>query len=104
MFPSAPHNWRMDMTTTPQPRKGRGAGTNESGRFESEKGGPFGDGWGSSEAEPARLPTTLSVDTTRTIIARNDSPDIGFDRSINPHPGCGAGCIYLYSRPQHANS
>ena len=55
----------MDMPATPLPRKGRGAGTNESGRFESEKRMPFDDGWGSSEAEPARLPTTLSVDTTR---------------------------------------
>ena len=92
----------MDMPATPLPRKGRGAGTNESGRFESEKRVPFDDGWGSSEAEPARLPTTLSVDTTRTIIARNDSPDIGFDRSINPYRGCEHGCIYCYARPSHA--
>src|SRR5437764_689088 len=102
MFPSTFHNWRMDMPATLKPRKGRGAGTNESGRFESEKRVPFDDGWGSSEAEPARLPTTLSVDTTRTIIARNDSPDIGFDRSINPYRGCEHGCIYCYARPSHA--
>src|SRR6195256_1310821 len=102
MFPSTLHNWRMDMPAPPQPRKGRGAGTNESGRFESEKRVPFDDGWGASEAEPARLPTTLSVDTTRTIIARNDSPDIGFDRSINPYRGCEHGCIYCYARPSHA--
>src|SRR5207249_6761057 len=50
----------------------------------------------------ARLATTLSVDATRTIIARNDSPDIGFDRSINPYRGCEHGCIYCYARPSHA--
>jgi len=92
----------MHMPATPQPRKGRGAGTNESGRFETEKRVPFDDGWGSSEDEPARLATTLSVDATRTIIARNDSPDIGFDRSINPYRGCEHGCIYCYARPSHA--
>ena len=90
------------MPATPQPRKGRGAGTNESGRFETEKRMPFDDGWGSSEDEPARLATTLAVDATRTIIARNDSPDIGFDRSINPYRGCEHGCIYCYARPSHA--
>src|SRR5438128_5782789 len=102
MFPSTPHNWRMDMPATPLPRKGRGAGSNESGRFETEKRMPFDDGWGRTEAEPARLATTLSVDATRTIIARNDSPDIGFDRSINPYRGCEHGCIYCYARPSHA--
>src|SRR5258708_411366 len=102
MFPTAPHNWRMHMPVTPQPRKGRGAGSNESGRFEIEKRVPFDDGWGSSEDEPARLATTLSVDATRMIIARNDSPDIGFDRSINPYRGCEHGCIYCYARRSHA--
>ncbi len=92
----------MHMPATPQPRKGRGAGSNESGRFETEKRMPFDDGWGSSEDEPARLATTLVVDATRTIIARNDSPDIGFDRSINPYRGCEHGCIYCYARPSHA--
>jgi DNA repair photolyase len=92
----------MDMPATPQPRKGRGAGSNETGRFESEKRVPFDDGWGSSDDEPVRLPTRLSVDATRTIIARNDSPDIGFDRSINPYRGCEHGCIYCYARPSHA--
>src|SRR5438045_2887139 len=102
MFPSAHHIWRMHMPATPQPRKGRGAGTNESGRFETEKRVPFDDGWGSSEDEPARLETTLSVDATRTIIARNDSPETGFARSINPYRGCEHGCIYCYARPSHA--
>jgi len=92
----------MDMPATPQPRKGRGAGSNQSGRFETEKRVPFDDGWGSADDEPVRLPTTLTVDATRTIIARNDSPDIGFDRSINPYRGCEHGCIYCYARPSHA--
>src|SRR5918911_3326962 len=102
MFASRCHHTGMGMPATPLPRKGRGAGSNESGRFESEKRVPFDDGWGSSDAEPMRLPTILSVDTTRTIIARNDSPDIGFDRSINPYRGCEHGCIYCYARPSHA--
>ena len=102
MFPSTGHIPGMGMPATPLPRKGRGAGSNESGRFETEKRVPFDDGWGSSDEEPARLPTTLTVDATRTIIARNDSPDIGFDRSINPYRGCEHGCIYCYARPSHA--
>jgi len=84
------------------PRKGRGAVSNATGRFESEKRVAFDDGWGSAEEAPAPVATTLSVDTTRTIIARNDSPDIGFDRSINPYRGCEHGCIYCYARPSHA--
>ncbi len=83
-------------------RKGRGAASNESGRFEAEKRVAFDDGWGTSDEEPMPLRTTLSVDATRTIIARNDSPDIGFDRSINPYRGCEHGCIYCYARPSHA--
>ncbi|MGE5268439.1 MAG: PA0069 family radical SAM protein [Thiohalocapsa sp.] len=86
-----------------QPRKGRGAASNDSGRFESEQRVAFDDGWGAAEEEPAtRLETKLSVDATRSIIARNDSPDIGFDRSINPYRGCEHGCIYCYARPSHA--
>ena len=88
------------------PRKGRGAVSNENGRFESERRVAFDDGWGlpADEVvdEPGRLATTLSVDATRTIIARNNSPDIGFDRSINPYRGCEHGCIYCYARPSHA--
>jgi DNA repair photolyase len=94
---------RMDMPGAPMPRKGRGAASNATGRFESEKREAFDDGWGSGEEAIAeRVATTLSVDATRTIIARNDSPDIGFDRSINPYRGCEHGCIYCYARPSHA--
>jgi DNA repair photolyase len=94
----------MDMPAIPQPRKGRGAATNASGRFESEERVAFDDGWGEPGAEPEPMPLTtrLTVDSTRTIIARNNSPDIGFDRSINPYRGCEHGCIYCYARPSHA--
>jgi DNA repair photolyase len=93
---------RMDMPAAVIARKGRGAATNESGRFEAERRVAFDDGWGSADAEPTPLATTLSIDATRTIIARNNSPDIGFDRSINPYRGCEHGCIYCYARPSHA--
>jgi len=92
------------MPALPQPRKGRGAATNMSGRFESEERVAFDDGWSVPGAEPEPMPLTtrLTVDSTRTIIARNNSPDIGFDRSINPYRGCEHGCIYCYARPSHA--
>jgi len=92
----------MDMSGITAPHKGRGAASNETGRFEAEKRVSFDDGWGSADAAPLPLATTLSVDATRTIIARNGSPDIGFDRSINPYRGCEHGCIYCYARPSHA--
>jgi DNA repair photolyase len=92
----------MDMPAAFGQRKGRGAASNDSGRFEAEKRVAFDDGWGTADEEPMPLRTTLSVDATRTIIARNDSPDIGFDRSINPYRGCEHGCIYCYARPSHA--
>jgi DNA repair photolyase len=94
----------MDMPAIPQPRKGRGSVSNASGRFETEERVAFDDGWGVPGAEPEPMPLTtrLTIDSTRTIIARNDSPDIGFDRSINPYRGCEHGCIYCYARPSHA--
>src|SRR5262249_45212287 len=75
----------LDMSATARSRKGRGAASNESGRFEAERRVAFDDGWGTADEEPTPLTTTLTIDATRTIIARNDSPDIGFDRSINPY-------------------
>jgi DNA repair photolyase len=94
----------MDMPANLQPRKGRGATSNATSRFESEQRVAFDDGWSMPGAEPEPMPltTTLSIDATRTIIARNNSPDIGFDRSINPYRGCEHGCIYCYARPSHA--
>ena len=92
----------MAMIGSFAPRKGRGAVSNAGGRFEPRRSEPFDDGWDSADAVPAPLRTKLSIDTTKTIIARNGSPDIGFDRSINPYRGCEHGCIYCYARPSHA--
>src|SRR3984893_14245512 len=92
----------MDMPAAFGQRKGRGAASNDSGRFEAEKRVAFDDGWGTADEETMPLRTTLSLDATRTIIARNDSPDIGFDRSTSPYRGCEHGCIYCYARPSHA--
>jgi DNA repair photolyase len=82
--------------------KGRGARSNATGRFEPETVEAFDDGWTADDAGAAPLRTTLTPERARTIIARNTSPDIGFDRSINPYKGCEHGCIYCYARPSHA--
>ena len=84
------------------PVRGRGAKSNASGRFESLKVEAFDDGWTPEDPAPAKLPTTLTAETARVILSRNDSPDIGYDRSINPYRGCEHGCIYCYARPAHA--
>jgi DNA repair photolyase len=62
----------------------------------------FDDGWTEDDAASPPLRTTLTAERAKTIIARNDSPDVGFDRSINPYRGCEHGCIYCYARPAHA--
>lgn len=85
-----------------RPRKGRGAVSNRSGRYEGEVREDTDDGWGAAEEDPPTLATTISIDRARHVIARNDSPDIGFDRSINPYRGCEHGCIYCFARPSHA--
>ena len=82
-------------------RKGRGAHSNASGRFEPVARVAFDDGWQSLDDLPA-FKTSVTVDATRSIITRNDSPDISFDRSINPYRGCEHGCIYCFARPTHA--
>ncbi len=84
-----------------QRRRGRGAQSNASGRFEAEARVAFDDGWQSLEELPP-FQTTVGVDTARKVITRNDSPDIGFDRSINPYRGCEHGCVYCFARPSHA--
>jgi DNA repair photolyase len=86
---------------TAQIRPGRGAFSNDSGRFEVERRERVDDGWGSLDAlEP--LKTEITVERAKTIITRNESPDISFDRSINPYRGCEHGCIYCFARPTHA--
>src|SRR2546427_3120563 len=82
-------------------RRGRGAQSNASGRFEAEARVAFDDGWQSLEELPP-FKTTVAVDTARKVITHNDSPDIGFDRSINPYRGCEHGCVYCFARPTHA--
>jgi DNA repair photolyase len=82
-------------------RRGRGTVSNASGRYEPLARVAFDDGWQGLDDLPA-FKTTVTVDSTRKIIARNDSPDISFDRSINPYRGCEHGCVYCYARPTHA--
>jgi len=82
-------------------RRGRGAGINPTGRFEPTTREDFDDGWTTLEELPA-FNTDVQVEKPRTIITRNDSPDISFDRSINPYRGCEHGCIYCFARPSHS--
>ena len=82
-------------------RRGRGAGINPSGRFETKTKHVFDDGWESIEDLPP-FETEVQVERPRSIITRNDSPDIAFNRSINPYRGCEHGCIYCFARPTHA--
>lgn len=82
--------------------RGRGARSNATGRYESRLREAFDDGWGETDAEVPALKTTVTPETARTIITHNDSPDVGFDSSINPYRGCEHGCIYCYARPAHA--
>ena len=78
----------------PPATKGRGAKSNATGRYEPRQHQAFDDGWTTDDADVAPLRTTLTPEHARTIIARNDSPDIGFDRSINPYKGCEHGWPY----------
>ena len=85
------------------PRKGRGAVSNPTGRYEPGRRVAEDDGWSEpAEDDPPPLRTTVALDSSRTIIARNQSPDIPFDQSINPYRGCEHGCSYCYARPTHA--
>ena len=87
-----------------RPTKGRGAVSNRTGRFEPHERVATDDGWpadGDADAPPNPA-TTLSVDSARSIIASNSSPDVPFNRSINPYRGCEHGCVYCYARPSHA--
>ena len=90
-----------DLNIERERRRGRGSVTNASGRFEPLAKMPFDDGWQSLDELPA-FKTYVQVEKPRRIITSNQSPDLGFDRSINPYRGCEHGCIYCYARPTHA--
>lgn len=80
--------------------KGRGTGANPANRFHQHQRQAVDDGWGAHEPPPAQ--TTLLADVSRSLINYNRSPDVPFDRSINPYRGCEHGCIYCFARPTHA--
>ncbi|MBO3759067.1 PA0069 family radical SAM protein [Ciceribacter sp. L1K22] len=82
-------------------RRGRAAGLNPAGRFEPTERVAVDDGWQSFEDMPV-LRTEVQVERPKTVITRNESPDIPFDRSINPYRGCEHGCIYCFARPTHS--
>lgn len=89
------------MNDRPRARKGRGALSNPPPRFDLHQVSAVDDGW-YMEEEPGSIPTTLEPDKARGIITTNNSPDVGFDQSINPYRGCSTGCIFCFARPTHA--
>jgi len=86
----------------PKGEAGRGARSNASGRFEPLRREAFDDGWREEDESPPPLRTDVTEEHPRTIITRNQSPDVPFDRSINPYRGCEHGCVYCFARPTHA--
>ena len=85
----------------PERRRGRGAGSNPANRYDRLHAMRTDDGWQRDADAPVR--TRVDIDTSRTVLARNTSPDVPFDRSINPYRGCEHGCIYCFARPTHAH-
>ncbi len=85
-------------------RKGRGAASNPAGRYEPRRVDPLpaGEDAALDAEEPAPLRTTVTPEASRSILTRNDSPDVPFDVSINPYKGCEHGCVYCFARPTHA--
>jgi DNA repair photolyase len=96
----------LERTVDPSVARGRGALSNTVGRYERQSrvlvDDGWDDGWRDEDLTPPPLRTEVIRDATRTIIARNKSPDISFDQSINPYRGCEHGCIYCFARPTHA--
>lgn len=90
----------------PDPVKGRGTPWAIEHRFSSMSGEAFDDGWGTidQEVQEEHLPPQTQVieEHAKSIVSRNDSPDLGFDLSINPYRGCEHGCIYCFARPTHS--
>jgi DNA repair photolyase len=82
--------------------RGRSSRSNESGRFEQYRRERFDDRTDAEEDEAERVDTTLTAENAKSILSRNESPDIGFDRSVNPYRGCEHGCIYCFARPTHS--
>ena len=96
----------MDDARKPQaPIKGRGAASHVPGRYQATTTVGTDDGWESVYADLAEAPrpaTTVTEERARTVISRNDSPDVGFAQSVNPYRGCEHGCVYCFARPSHA--
>ena len=92
----------LSAAVDPRLVNGRGARSNASSRYDEERRVRFDDGWTPEDETPAPVRTEVTRDSTRTIIARNTSPDISFNQSINPYRGCEHGCIYCFARPTHA--
>ncbi|GAB5374754.1 MAG: PA0069 family radical SAM protein [Acuticoccus sp.] len=93
----------LKLTIDRRSASGRGAGTNPHPRFDAEERTSFDDGWADGvEPLAGSARTTVTEEAARTIITRNSSPDIGFDRSINAYRGCEHGCVYCFARPSHA--
>ena len=91
----------LDAHIEAERRRGRGASANPTGRYEAQTRVGFDDGWGTLDELPP-FATEVTLEKPRRIITRNSSPDIGFDRSINPYRGCEHGCAYCFARPTHA--
>ena len=92
----------MDWKVSDRLRKSRCAVSNRAGQFEAKSFEAVDDGWTREVGELEQISTTLTGDTARKVISRNQSPDVPFDRSINPYRGCEHGCIYCFARPTHA--
>ncbi len=92
----------MVMHDEQQLHTGRGAVSNPIGRFELKQVVTFDDGWNHEDEALPPLATIVQADASRSIITRNDSPDVPFTQSINPYRGCEHGCIYCFARPSHA--
>ncbi len=102
--PAVAETSQADWLQKPGGARGRGAVASPAPRFDRLSAEPFDDGWGSL-AELAGLPrlqTTLTKDAAKSAISYNDSPDLGFDRSVNAYRGCEHGCVYCFARPTHA--